>query len=332
MIHRFLSKLWSSSPAAQQCRDEGGPSATQVRSMASRLLSPSSSDDERDGCHMALQPGHRLKSGAVAATQTSYDVTWETIQALQQHCDQTKLCKREHGEAHCFNTTANAGGEPATTLAKRRKTASKSRPCPGAPCSGGVLHAHRSSALACMSGNSRSESNTTRGQFYGGDDIVVGARSYTMPQKDYWDPGRLASFQLAELALYENVEACLTPKFERTFAGIQQHCQNEIERVMQDFGGPDICVFKIGVSSNVQYRVSHYMAAHFSKMRLLHNSTDPSMAELLEVLLIAKFRCYRGCRNIARGGEGSMASRDPYGPYFVYVVAARADGKKPIGS
>ena len=92
-----------------------------------------------------------------------------------------------------------------------------------------------------------------------------------------------------------------------------------------------MCIFKIGISSNVGYRVNKYKESNFAEMRLIHCSENSSIIEVLEILLIATFKNRRGCRNVAPGGEGSMALRDPYGPYFLYSVGARADGKLAIG-
>lgn len=72
-------------------------------------------------------------------------------------------------------------------------------------------------------------------------------------------------------------------------------------------------------------------------MTCLHASMNLSSMEMLEAGLIAVFsqEPHGSLRNINRGGEGMRtkkgAPRFPP-PYFMYVVSARADQNRLIGS
>ena len=70
-------------------------------------------------------------------------------------------------------------------------------------------------------------------------------------------------------------------------------------------------MFKIGISSNVAYRMAKYKESNFVEMRLIHCSDDAQLIAVLEVLLVAQFKEMSGCRNVAKGGDGSMVARDP---------------------
>ena len=161
--------------------------------------------------------------------------------------------------------------------------------------------------------------------------IKVGKRSFKVPSPDYIDNCPLASFQLAELGAEPQVSLRMLPHSgDRSMAAVFTHCCKEIQQLRHDFGC-NLCVFKIGISANVAFRMEKYKAANFSEMRVIHNSASAEHAAVLEILLIQKFACVSGCRNIALGGDGTM-SRDPWGPFFVYCVGARADRMLCIGA
>ena len=94
-------------------------------------------------------------------------------------------------------------------------------------------------------------------------------------------------------------------------------------------GGLPLCVYKIGITSDLNQRWQSYRDQKFRRMVCLHASNNLSVVEHLEAALIQVFsRDKEGSlRNINKGGEGMRvkggAARFPP-PYFVYCVGANA--------
>lgn len=335
-MRRFLSELWSSSPKKAKHCPHGDPAQGRIRSLPSRLLSPSSSNSDSEGA-VENNNSHILHRSGVAtprALPTCSAGGAKTCNLKKNICATER--HHDHGAAMGLEHHMAPPTSAQNPVQQRRSTAWKSR---ARPCR---LQVHRSSGHATSKPNEPVPDPKVKLPSWDPDPLLclgllldsavtVGKRTYKLPDDGFWDSCPLATFQLDELSSYKHVKVRLTPQSDRSFHYILQHCCKEIQHMISDFGST-VCVFKIGISSNIEYRVCQYRKAHFNEMRLLHNSNTARFVELLEVLLIAYFQDRPGCRNRAKGGDGSMALRDPYGPYFVYCVAARADGNKLIGT
>ena len=123
--------------------------------------------------------------------------------------------------------------------------------------------------------------------------------------------------------------AYLNMGFRNKTAGrVFQHCKAKVQQFRTSIGS-QICVFKIGYTSNPVFRFYKYQLLHYSHMSLLHVTSCKGAAEMLEAALIDQYLGLSGCRNEQLGGEGPghIHADD----YYVYVVGARADVAKPIG-
>ena len=109
---------------------------------------------------------------------------------------------------------------------------------------------------------------------------------------------------------------------------ILQHCKNKVDAFRRRIGA-NVCVFKIGFTSNPIFRFRKYQELNYSSMMLLHVTTCKGTAEMLEAALIDQHHSLVGCRNIQLGGEGPGHIRAEH--YYVYIVGARADLPLPIG-
>ena len=113
--------------------------------------------------------------------------------------------------------------------------------------------------------------------------------------------------------------------------------QEQVERIRLKYGGPELTVFKIGITQCLEIRAHYYFKGNFSEMRCVHASQSLAQIEVLEASLIDYFRekAPTQCRNVSAGGEG-MRRKDgkPKNkpPFFLYVVAANASQPKRIAS
>lgn len=115
----------------------------------------------------------------------------------------------------------------------------------------------------------------------------------------------------------------------RSTAGtILQRCLNKIE-LFRSGMNRSLCVYKIGLSSNPVLRFHFYSRGNYTRMSLLHVTNELGVAQMLEAALLALHISEKECRNERFGGDGPNSSHHP-GPHFVYIVGARADGRKPI--
>ena len=107
------------------------------------------------------------------------------------------------------------------------------------------------------------------------------------------------------------------------------HCIQKVMELRSQLGGLPLCVYKIGITSDLCQRWQSYRDQNFRRMVCLHASNNLSVVEHLEAALIQVFsRDKEGSlRNINKGGEGMRlkggAARFPP-PYFVYCVGANA--------
>ena len=93
------------------------------------------------------------------------------------------------------------------------------------------------------------------------------------------------------------------------------------------------CVFKIGVTHNPVLRYQSYHEKGYTEMWLLATSTSIDLIHMLEAALICQYCLHVGCRNKkGSGGEGYLNREDvPPGPYYAYIVGARADQHRWMG-
>ena len=122
---------------------------------------------------------------------------------------------------------------------------------------------------------------------------------------------------------YMKAAAC-----QPTAGNVLQHCKQKLERLRAELGC-QVCVYKIGYTSNPIQRFRSYELANFSVMLLLHVTPCKGTALMLEAALIDLHMGTPGCRNEKPGGEGGGHIEAYH--FYVYVVAARADQFKPIG-
>ena len=119
------------------------------------------------------------------------------------------------------------------------------------------------------------------------------------------------------------------PNRSRATAGtVLQRCLTNVERFRNQMN-KRLCVYELGMTTNPLLRFHFYSRGNYSKMSLLHVTTDTGVAQMLEAALIALHISERECRNERFGGDGPSTSHHD-GPHFVYIVGARADGNKPI--
>ena len=119
----------------------------------------------------------------------------------------------------------------------------------------------------------------------------------------------------------------------RTTCGkILLHARSQVAAFRQHMGA-DVCVFKVGVTTNPLERFKGYLAMNFTSMWLVCEHNDLGLIHMLEAALISEFHQCRGCRNAANsGGEGALNKAVHGGPpYFVYVTGGRADQFKRVG-
>lgn len=97
--------------------------------------------------------------------------------------------------------------------------------------------------------------------------------------------------------------------------------------------GATLCIFKIGVSANPLLRYAAYIEMNYTEMWVIHVSSSLDTIHMLEAALISAFEPYMGCKNAPQsGGEGALNRQKPVKPpYFVYIVAGRADQPRWVG-
>jgi hypothetical protein len=98
----------------------------------------------------------------------------------------------------------------------------------------------------------------------------------------------------------------------------------------------NLCVYKVGMTTNPLVRWHSYKQDGYDLMSLLHVSASKGLIDMLEAALIREHMGNTGCRNIRLGGDGpSSRKRDCEASaltHFVcYVVGSRADQHSRIG-
>lgn len=118
---------------------------------------------------------------------------------------------------------------------------------------------------------------------------------------------------------------------------ILHHCVGAVHGVRQKTGGQRLCVYKLGITSDLSNRWPSYQKAGFTTMVCIHTSMSLASIEMLEAALIHSFKheLEGALRNVNKGGEGmrKKCGKPRFSPpYFMYVVAARADQKRRISA
>ena len=114
-----------------------------------------------------------------------------------------------------------------------------------------------------------------------------------------------------------------------------KHCVCKVNELRSSLGGVALCVYKVGITSDLNQRWQAYERQNFARMVCIHASNNLSAVEHLEASLILAFSQEKegSLRNINLGGEGTRkkggAARFAP-PYFVYVVAANASQRRCI--
>lgn len=121
-------------------------------------------------------------------------------------------------------------------------------------------------------------------------------------------------------------------KTHPTSGKILAHAKEQAESLVTKIGAT-LCIFKIGVSANPLLRYAAYIEMNYTEMWVIHVSSSLDTIHMLEAALISAFEPYMGCKNAPQsGGEGALNRQKPVKPpYFVYIVAGRADQPRWVG-
>lgn len=115
-----------------------------------------------------------------------------------------------------------------------------------------------------------------------------------------------------------------------TAGTILQRCLGEIMRFRNRMNR-NLCVFKVGMTTDPIVRFGFYKDANYERMALLHVTEQLGVAQMLEAALISPNLKQVGCRNEKYGGEGPPCKHvNEETLHFVYIVGARADQGKSI--
>ena len=119
----------------------------------------------------------------------------------------------------------------------------------------------------------------------------------------------------------------LSSTVQPTAGHILQYCKKKVDSFRVSVGA-NVCVYKVGLTTNPLRRFTGYVQLNYTRMSLLHATHCQGTAEMLEASLIDNHMGRTGFRNQRTGGENCMSGASAY---YVYVVGARADRPKPIG-
>ena len=134
--------------------------------------------------------------------------------------------------------------------------------------------------------------------------------------------------ELKKFGLINRIMRCRRPT--PTAGKVLQYTRQQVAAFRENMG-LQVCVFKIGVSSNPVVRYIDYRSKNYTAMWVLHESTSAGATHMLEAALISHFEVCPGCRNKpGSGGEGALNRGGSSGPYYTYVCGGRADQNKWI--
>ena len=280
-MKRFLSELWASEAPEPIPSISKQPSSrpTRLRTLASKLVSPSSSEDEGHSEPIRMLPvASQFQSSPAEQCTDAWGNNINDSPIGTLRCKELDSCVRKH-------TACKSRASPRPRNAKR------------------VCGQVRSAALyhnvSFTQNQAQADCDSLPEPYQFGSSFCIGRRRFHIPNSSDLDCCALADFQLHELSLIPNIKPKLIlDACKRFFMAIWQHCLLllQVQCMIQDFGN-QVCIFKLGISSNLPFRVAQYMKCNFTEMRIIHCSEDPNIVAVLEVLLIAKFRAFKGCRN-----------------------------------
>ena len=113
------------------------------------------------------------------------------------------------------------------------------------------------------------------------------------------------------------------------------HAVQRIMSFRRGLGGLQLCVYKIGITSDLNRRWLAYKGQNFRRMLCVHATNNLSTVEFMEAALILAFGQDKAgsLRNVNKGGEGMRhkdgSARFPP-PYFVYCVGADASQREML--
>ena len=133
-------------------------------------------------------------------------------------------------------------------------------------------------------------------------------------------------------SLTSEIRVSLLPPW--THSGkLLDHCVHNIQMFRKGLGGLPLCVYKIGITSDLNQRWLSYRDQNFKRMLCVHATNNLSTVEHMEAALILIFKqeMEGAIRNVNKGGEG-MRLKDGTArfqpPYFVYCVGADASQRE----
>ena len=105
----------------------------------------------------------------------------------------------------------------------------------------------------------------------------------------------------------------------QTCGKILSRCNGLVESFRAKIG-PQICIFKIGVTSNPLLRFLSYIESGYQLMWLMHQSPSLDLIHMLEAALIMANCHHSGCRNSkGTGGAGGLNRSNKLPPPTLYI-------------
>ena len=126
---------------------------------------------------------------------------------------------------------------------------------------------------------------------------------------------------------------CLKLDQKRVSCGkILAHAKEQVS-ALRERVGIRLCCFKVGVTTNPLIRFQLYLEKGYHEMWVISTSSSIDLIHMLEAALISEFGRHVGCQNkYGSGRDGALNQEHPQPPpYFVYVVAGRADPPRRVG-
>ena len=128
------------------------------------------------------------------------------------------------------------------------------------------------------------------------------------------------------------VKKCLPACEKNTCGKILFHTKNQIDGLRERMGLRLTC-FKVGVTADPPKRYESYLEHGYTCMHVIAESSSIDLIHMLEAALIGEYAKHVGCKNKPNsGGEGALNRHViPSGPFYLYVVAGRADQSRWVG-
>ena len=144
-----------------------------------------------------------------------------------------------------------------------------------------------------------------------------------------FDPDSIPWDKLKAFGLFSRIMPSMTPS--PTAGKVLQYARQQVMTFRASMG-LQVCVFKVGVTSNPIVRYRDYVSKNFTCMWVIFESNSVLETHMLEAALISHFQNCLGCRNKpGSGGEGALNRTTSSGPFYTYVTGGRADQGKWVG-